>query len=123
MLGFIALIVPGIVLLVRYAVLDSAVVLEGANSAVSRRRSAELTSGKRWQIFAAALLFFFAFLMMSILVYVPVGFFPAADTMVVNVLLDCCLDVAYSVIQIVMFLYYWEAAHQEDLPSDPSGVL
>jgi hypothetical protein len=50
-LGFIALVVPGIVLSVRYALLDSVVVLEGARADEARRRSTELTIGIRWQIF------------------------------------------------------------------------
>jgi hypothetical protein len=120
MLGFIALIVPGIVLCVRYALLDSPVVLEEAGTAKARQRSAELTVGVRWQILCAGLLWFVAFLVLSSLVSLPVVLLPQFDTMAIAVVLDCFLDVAYAVIQIVMFLYYWEAVSREGLPAEPS---
>ena len=114
-LGFIALIVPGIVLLVRYALLAPAVVLEGAAPGEARRRSIELTSGIRWQIFGAAFLFLVAFGFLSFLIWLPLGFIPALDTMAINVVLDCVSDVVFAVIQIVLFLYYWETARKKSL--------
>ena len=36
-------------------------------------------------------------------------FFPALNTMATDVAADCVLDIAYGIIQIVMFLYYWQA--------------
>ena len=115
LLGFIVLVVPGIMLLVRYALLDPAVILEGAAPGEARRRSTELTSGIRWQIFGAGLLFLVGFTVLSILIYLPVEFFPELDTMATNVVLDCVLDVAFAAIQIVMFLYYWERAGEKRL--------
>lgn len=119
MLGFIAFIVPGIVLSVRYALLDPPVVLEGASTAKARERSTELTVGMRWQIIWAWLLFSVAFLVVSFFVYLPVGLLPQLDTMATAVVLDCFLDVAFAIIQIVMFLYYWEAAKNEGLRTEP----
>ena len=112
-LGLIALIVPGIMLIVRYALLDSVVVLEGANASEARKRSAALTVGIRWQILGAGLLFFIALLLFSILIYIPLGLSPEFDTIAINVALDCVVDVVVAVIQIMMFLYYWEATQQE----------
>ena len=119
-LGFIALVGPGIVLAVRYALLDSAVVLEGVDTTEARSRSTELTVGVRWQILWAGLLFFVVFSLFSFLIYLPVGFLPQLDTMATGVVLDCLLDVAYAIIQIVMFLYYWEAVSNERLRTQPS---
>lgn len=118
MLGFIALIVPGIVLLVRYALLDSAVVLEGGTTSYSRKRSTWLTDGIRWQIFGAGLLFFVASFLFSGLIYLPLIFLPRFDTIATNVVADCLMDVVFAVIQIVMFLYYWEATQRELEESD-----
>jgi len=115
LLGLIVFIVPGILLFVRYAFLNPAVVLEGVDAGAARRRSAELTSGIRWQIFGAGILFLVAFAILSILIYLPLGFFPELDTMATNVFVECVLDVAFSVIQIVMFLYYWETAGEKRL--------
>ncbi|MGH8621898.1 MAG: hypothetical protein ACRET3_07150, partial [Burkholderiales bacterium] len=109
-LGLIALVVPGVLLLVRYALLDAVVVLEGAGPGKARRRSTQLTVGVRGQIFTAGLLFLVAFSSLAFLAYLPLVLFPELDTMAMGIVLDCFMDVAFAVIQIVMFLYYWQAA-------------
>ena len=114
--GLILLVVPGIVLMVRYAFIDAVVVLEGVGGDRARRRSAELTRGFRWQIFLAGLLFFVMFVPLSFAIRVPYEqFFPALNTMATDVAADCVLDVAYAILQIVIFLYYWQA-------TEPAGV-
>jgi hypothetical protein len=111
-LGLIALIVPGIILIVRYALLAPAVVLEGASTSDARKRSTKLTVGIRWQIFGAGLLFTVAFKLFSLFIYLPLGFLPRFDTMATHVALACLLDVVYAVFQIVLFLYYWQATNK-----------
>lgn len=108
-LGLIAFVVPGVILAVRYALLDVAVVIEGEGVSSSRARSAQLTAGRRWQIFGAAVLFFFLFLVLSTALNLPMALIESLDSMPVQVALDCVGDIAFMVIQIVMFLYYWEA--------------
>lgn len=115
LLGLVALVVPGIILFVRYALLDPTVVLEGAAPSEARRKSVELTSGLRWQIFGAGLLFLIAFAFFSFLIFLPLEVLSKLDTVAVNVVLDCVLDVAFAVIQIVLFLYYWEATRGKSL--------
>jgi len=46
--GLLAFVIPGVILAVRYALIGSVVIFEGAAPAQSRRRSTELTRGKRW---------------------------------------------------------------------------
>jgi uncharacterized membrane protein len=116
-LGCIALIVPGIVLSVRYALLDPVVVMEGAGSDEARRRSTELTKGFRWQIFWVWILYFVGFILIWFLMYLPFNYFPELDTMATGVVMDCVLDVVFAIPQITMFLYYWQAVHQK--PSIP----
>lgn len=114
-LGFIALIVPGIVLTIRYMLIDSVVILEGADASESRKRSSELTAGKGWQIFGAYVLFLFVITIFSFIVYVPVGvmielgFMEQLSSMIICIVIDCVLDVIYAIIIIVMFLFYWES--------------
>jgi hypothetical protein len=114
-LGFIALIVPGIVLTIRYALIDSVVILEGADASESRKRSNVLTAGKGWQIFGAYVLFFLAFSIFSFMVYIPVGvmmelgFIGQLSSISISIVIDCILDVIYAIIIIVMFLFYWES--------------
>ncbi len=108
-LGFIALVIPGIVLAVQYSFLDPAVVIEGRGPLESRARSIELTAGQRWQIFWAAVLFFVPFFVILYAIHLPLRFIEALNIMPVEVVLGCILYIAYAVIQIVVFLFYWEA--------------
>lgn len=114
-LGFIALIVPGILLAIRYALIESVVILEGADASESRKRSSEITAGKGWQIFGAYALFFLVFFIFSYMVYIPVGvmmelgFIEQLGSMIICIIIDCILDIIYAIIIIVMFLFYWES--------------
>lgn len=113
-LGLIFLVVPGIILYVRYALVNSAVVFEGVGTTESRSRSAELTIGARWQIFGAAAIYFIGFEFYAILVENFFEFVEQLNTMFVWVILDCFTSIAYAFIQIVMFLFYWKARERHD---------
>src|SRR5262245_15048927 len=54
--GFLLLVIPGIMLMVRWSVAVPACVLEGTGPVASLRRSAALTKGHRWKIFGIFLL-------------------------------------------------------------------
>jgi len=115
-LGLLALVIPGVVLAVRYSLLDTVVVLEEPGIMKNARsRSTDLTSGKRWSIFWAAVLFHIPFAILSFVIYLPLDSVEALNSMPVAVLLDCVLDVAYAVIQIILFLFYWEATRDQRL--------
>ena len=113
--GFIALIVPGIFLTIRYALIESVVILEGADASESRKRSSELTAGKMWQILGAYVLFSLVFLIFSFMIYIPLdvmielGFIEQLSSMIICIFIDCILDIIYAIIIIVMFLFYWES--------------
>ena len=119
-LGFIALVIPGIVLAVRYSLLEAAVVIEGQGTSESRARSTVLTKGRRWQIFWTAVVFFIPFMIFSFVLYLPLGIFESLNTMAVEVLLDCILNIAYAIVQIAIFLFYWEAT-QAQRTAEPSA--
>lgn len=121
LLGFVALIVPGVVLTVRYSLLDAAVIVEGKGTSDSRARSIDLTVGRRWQIFWSGVLFLVSFILLSIVIYLPLGFVASLNSMPVEVVLDCILDIAYAIIQIVIFLFYWEAT-QDQRDAEPSAA-
>ncbi|HUY87740.1 MAG TPA: hypothetical protein VMV10_03305 [Pirellulales bacterium] len=112
-LGLIAFLIPGLMLAVRYALLDAAVVIDGEGVSGSRARSTQLTAGRRWQILGAAVLFCFVFTVFSAALYLPLAFFESLDVMPVELALDCIGDVAFAVLQIALFLYYWEATENE----------
>lgn len=58
LLGMILLIVPGIYLAVRWLVATPALVAEDIGPTAALGRSADLTEGRRWIVFALALLYF-----------------------------------------------------------------
>ena len=126
-LGLVAFVIPGVMVAVRYALVDAAVIVEGKGASASLSRSVQLTAGRRWQIFGAAVSFFLPLMALSVGLYLPLAFVESLDIAPVAVVLDCVLDVVYAVIQIVMFLFYWEAtadqrrSEQSDSPPDESG--
>jgi hypothetical protein len=117
-LGFIALVIPGIILAVRYSLLDAAVIVENKDTADSRSRSIALTVGRRWQIFGAVILFIILSNILSFIIYLPLDylpldFFEPLNIIPVMVTLDCISDVFFAVVPIVLFLFYWESIQQE----------
>ena len=67
-LGSILLIVPGIMLAVRWSVAVPARVMERPGVFAAMGRSAELTKNHRWAIFAIALVFFIAVVLFSMII-------------------------------------------------------
>lgn len=118
LVGLIAFFVPGIVLLVRYSFIDATVVIEGMGAHDSRKRSMTLTTGIGWQIFAAGFIFHVCYFLMIGVVYSPFGSMESNAAMFIETGLDCVMDVLYVVIQIVIFLFYWDAVKAAD-KSDP----
>ncbi len=121
-LGLIALVVPGILFLLRYAFLDCAVVLEGTDAGQARVRSTKLTQGMRGQIFLAAVVFFIGFSVLSFLLYLPQAFADQLNVLPFDVVVDCLLDIAFAVLQVTIFLYYWEAKTNEQGEAGPTPV-
>ncbi len=122
-LGLILLIIPGVILAVRYALLESAVVLENEGTNGSRQRSIELTAGIRWQIFGTAMIFYLVFAVISFSVYLPLELAGELNNMWTATAVDCFIDITNGIIQIAMVLYFWHAVRaREDEPAiDPEA--
>jgi len=120
LVGLVAFLIPGLVLSVRYALIDATVVLENQGVTSSRERSWSLTDGRGWQIFGAITIVYLLYLTLATAVYTPLVIaeeFWALDLVVyfaVEVVLDCLLDIVYTVNVIVMFLFYWEASGRSE---------
>ena len=110
-LGYLCLIIPGIILQIRYSLLNTVVVLEPDSP--PRPRSTELTRGKGWRIFFAGLLFLVVYLLPVFAVSVAIELLELADFFWINVAAVSILDVVGSICTIVMFLFYWEGRQQE----------
>ena len=108
-LGLLALVVPGLLLLVRYALVDSVAVLEGALAGEARQRSTALTAGLRWAIFWTGGLLFAGVVSLGMLLSLLLDGIPRLNHFVVRVLVDSMLSVTQCVFTIALFLFYWRA--------------
>lgn len=105
----IVLVIPMLVLVVRYALVDEVVVLDHTPVLDSRRRSSELVTGRVWQVVGAGLGSLIAFLLLGQLVdqwAERMGFLK--DPLARGLLLTL-IDVLAVYNTIVLFLIYWEA--------------
>lgn len=109
-LGLVALTVLILVLLVRFALMDSAVVLGGASPFTAWRRAAELTEGQRWSILWTAVALFALVFGLAVVGGYVFRVIPGANHFVIRVLFDCILAVAQSLFTIALFLFYWRKA-------------
>jgi hypothetical protein len=111
LIGLVALVVPGIILQVRYALLDPAVVLE--RSPNPRERSTELTAGRRWAIFFSGCLFLGFFLPLSFGVWSLLESLELPEVYWTSIAVESVLDVVGTIGSIVMLLFYCEARQLE----------
>ncbi len=119
LLGLLLLIVPGVVLALRYAFVDCAVIIEEANTKEALRRSTDLTAGIKLRLLALAVSLFLGFILVSAAIYFPItlleelGQLSVPAAMAAEFTADCVLDIVYAVLQIAIFLYYWEKREVE----------
>jgi hypothetical protein len=122
LLGFLAGIVPGVLLAIRWALIDPVVVLEQAGARAARRRSAELSRGRRGTIAVALVLCLVAVGLPTLGAYGVVYAILALDAFPVDVALDGGLDVLYTVVQIVVFLFYCASRERELAAAPPAAA-
>lgn len=104
---FLAAATLSAALLVRFAVVDAVVVLEGRTVFNCWPRAAELTAGHRWVILrTTALLLGLAF-SLEMLNAQLVRAVPDLDHFVVRVLFDSAMSVGQTVFTIALFIFYW----------------
>ncbi len=100
----------------------------------SRRRSTDLTKGVKLQMLAMAVLFYFGFVLVGTMIYFPLYFVEELAQLslplsfALETAADCILDIVYAVLQIAVFLYYWEKRQMEvasdestQVPADSKG--
>lgn len=115
-LGFLAFMIPGIVLLIRWLFVDYAVLLEGADSSSARKRSAELIRGARWEALGILLILFAGAAGIGWGVGVPSGFI---ETIVgrklffIDVVTRTITELLEVPVIITFFLFYWQRKEAE----------
>lgn len=108
LVGLVALVVPGVILLVRVSFVDALVVLDGAPLGAALRLSNALTAGRRAAIFWTGGILLVGVFSVATILSVLAG---AAEHFVAQVLADCAIAVTQCVFTIALFLFYWEARH------------
>lgn len=103
------MLLPGIVLTVRYCLVDEVAVLEHVPLMATRRRSAELVSGRAWLIIAASLGAFLLIAAFSLTVGRLASAVGIMEDPLARALCDSVLDVFAAFFSILLFLFYWEA--------------
>jgi hypothetical protein len=111
--ALLALAVFTAVLLVRFAVVDSVVVLEGGTAMTAWRRAAAITAGQRWTILWTLVALFVVVLGLAVSASQLVRVIPELNHFVVRVLLDCAVAVSQSLFTIALFLFYWRGRGAE----------
>lgn len=112
-LGLFAFIIPGIILAIRYSLIDEVMVLEGSSVADSRNRSATLVHGRGMRIFQAGLLLrilIAGFASLLARVMIQADWF---DDPMVRALFESLINVVAISFAILLFLFYWEAREEE----------
>ncbi|MGA2699621.1 MAG: hypothetical protein ABSH35_00800 [Isosphaeraceae bacterium] len=112
-LGIVALIVPGLVLAVRYSLIDEVVVLEGAGARAARQRSSQLTWGKGLLIFRAGVVSIALIMTFSISLEKLLDLAGLQNQVLAADARDCLISVFAVFFSCLLFLYYWEARQQE----------
>jgi hypothetical protein len=120
LVGLVALIVPGVILLVRVSFVGALVVLDGAPLGAALRVSNALTAGRRLAIFWTGGALFVGVFSLAAILSVLAG---ATGHFVAQVLADCAIAVTKTVFTIALFLFYWEARHAAapEVPARPAG--
>jgi hypothetical protein len=103
----IALSILILVLLVRFALVDSVVVLGGGSPITAWRQAALLTAGQRWSILGTTTVLFALVFGLAVLGGQVFRMVPGANHFVARVLFDCALAVSQSLFTIALFLFYW----------------
>jgi len=106
-LALIGLTLLILALLVRFALVDSAVVLGGASPFSAWPRAAELTAGQRWSILSTGAALFVLIFGIAVAGGQAFRSVPGANHFVARGLFDCILAVAQSLFTIALFLFYW----------------
>jgi hypothetical protein len=119
-LALVGLSIAILVLLVRFALVDSVVVLGGATPLGAWRRAAAVTAGQRWSILGAAGVLFLLIFGLAVIGGQTLRSVPGANHFVARVLFDCVLAVSQSLITIALFLFYWRR-RGSGLPATPAA--
>jgi hypothetical protein len=109
LVGLIALVIPGIVLAVRLAMIDAVVVRERSTPIAAVRRTLQLSRGRSWRIAASLSLASLPFAAFALVAGALQGLLPSLDAWLPSALLGCPADVLMEATAIVLYLHFCDA--------------
>ena len=112
----IPFIVPGVILSIRYSLIDAVVVLEGGGTLESKDRSAELVRGKELQILAGGTLIFAASFIVAMTLHAIAESNPEMGNLWMTTAFGCISDLFKMLGPCFLFTFYWEGQMQS--PAD-----
>lgn len=121
LIGLIALIIPGIVLAVRYSLIDPVVILEPERRISAWARSGELVKGKWWEILAVHVLFFGGLIGVTMVLNAAYEEIAAFQNFWGAVVIGCVQSILGAFSTVLMFLYYVDGRNRESCP--PTEVI
>lgn len=101
--GFFLLVVPGIILTLRYSLVPMAIYVERKQYPEARDRSLTLTDGIRGEIFLICIVIIVMTVPIWYLAYSPKGM------STISLIASCAAMVIFSFINAVLFEFYWQA--------------
>jgi hypothetical protein len=110
--GTLLLVVPGVVLALRWALIDAAVVLEGLEGGEARRRSTELSEGRRLRILWTGLGTWTGLLFCIALLEIPRAMIPTLG-LPYDVFVDCAGSLTNAFMTIVWVLFFVQAKGEQ----------
>lgn len=114
-LGLFALVIPGVILALRYFFIDEVVVLENVNARKARQQSARLTKGRRTQLLLVSLFTWLGILFIGIVFNAGIQIFLAGFdpsmlmNFVIDVVIECLNSVLFGLCYVVSFVFYWDS--------------
>jgi len=119
--GLLAGIVPGVLVAVRWALVDPVVILEGAGWRAAVRRSTDLTRGRRWAVVRAGIVCL-ACMGLASFGSGALEAVPPFGTLPVRVALDGTVDVVDALLDVVMVLFYCDFREREIATAAPAAA-
>lgn len=121
-LGLVALVIPGVYLALRWALIYPSIVLDDAGVNHSFSRSTWLSQGYRWQILGFAVLGLLAVSALTMLLYLSFEWLPAEMYFPAVIAIDTLVSWLSLIWPILLTLYFLEAraaVEDQDLPEEP----
>ena len=109
LIAFLALIIPGLYYWARLALVEQVAVIEHESGSECIKRAHHLTTGRFWLLFGLMALAYTAIAILSLILFVPLGFFPDIDHWLLSAAISLLLDVVIHIPTSILTAAYFES--------------